>query len=89
MDRSLEQLPPRHPWYSLNRRRKRPLTQDDREDLADKRFQLMIDELRKTDKLLADYTAEYKETAAAKRRLYSMQTELAAAQLAALRANQQ
>lgn len=77
------------PLVFPNRRRKRPLTQDDREDLADKRFQLMIDELRKTDKLIADYTAEYKETASAKRRLYSMQTELAAAQLAALRANQQ
>jgi hypothetical protein len=83
-----------------NRRRKRPLTQDDRDQIADKRFRQMMEELQKTDKQIAEFTATYKktseaqtdfyriqaETAEAQKNYYTIQAELAAAQLAALKA---
>lgn len=63
-----------------NRRKKRPLTQEDRDDLADKRFKQWVDELQKTDKLLAQYTETYQKTAEAQTKFYKNQAETATAQ---------
>ena len=72
-----------------NRRKKKPLTQDDRDDLAEKRFNALVGELRNTDKLLAEHNAIYKAAAESQSRYYDIKAELAAAQLAAVRSQQQ
>ena len=71
-----------------NRRRKRALTQEERDEVADKRFKWMQTQLMKTDEILAEYNELYRENSQAQTKFYNIKAELAAAQLAALRAQQ-
>jgi hypothetical protein len=68
-----------------NRRRKRPLTQDDRDELADKRFRTMVEHLAKIDEQYNKFNSIFERTSEAQTAFYKVQTEFAAAQLAVFR----
>ena len=72
------------------------MTQDDRDALADKRFQIMVDHLTKIDEQYSRFTDAFErtseaveKTSEAQLRLYNIKAEIAAAKLEKMRDNVQ